>query len=267
MQTIPARQAPVAMTVAGSDSGSAAGMQADLLTFAANGVYGVAAMTGITAQNPEGVVQLEVLEPEFVIEQAEAVTRYFKVRAAKTGLLCARKIVDHVSDFFSRHARISLVVDPVMVSSSGARILSEDAIDAFRKRLLPLSTVITPNLDEAEILIDRPLRSPNELDQAAREMAAEWDATIYLKGGHLGGEMLYDVVASPDGASHSLSQKRIRAIDTHGSGCTLSSCIAAHLAKGMDAISAIEAARVYLRNGMEQPVFHSGIPFINHFPR
>lgn len=266
MQTVPGRQAPVAMTVAGSDSGGVAGMQADLLTFAANGVYGVAAMTCVTAQNPEGVVQVEVLEPEFVIKQAEAVNRYFAVRAAKTGLLYTQEIVDRVSDFFSCNTNISLVVDPVMVSSSGARLLSEEAIDAYRKRLLPLAAVITPNLDEAEILTGRALRSQEELDQAAKEMATEWNANIYLKGGHLEGDILYDVASTRKGESRSFFQKRIRAIDTHGSGCTLSSCVAANLAKGMDAIAAIETARVYLRRGMERPVFHSGNRFINHFP-
>ncbi|QXD31705.1 bifunctional hydroxymethylpyrimidine kinase/phosphomethylpyrimidine kinase [Candidatus Pelagisphaera phototrophica] len=266
MQTFPSRQVPVALTVAGSDSGGVAGMQADLLTFAANGVYGIAAMTCVTAQNPEGVVQVEVLEPEFVIKQAETVNRYFAARAAKTGLLCTQEIVEHVSEFFSRNANIRLVVDPVMVSSSGARLLSEETIDAYREHLLPIAAIITPNLDEAEILIGRPLRSPDEMDQAAQEMATEWNANIYLKGGHLEGDILYDVASTREGESRSFFQKRIRSIDTHGSGCTLSSCVAANLAMGMDAIAAIEAARIYLRRGMERPVFHSGNRFINHFP-
>lgn len=241
-------------------------MQADLLTFAANGVYGVTAMTCITAQNPEGIAEMKALEPDFVIKQAETVRRYFAVRAAKTGLLCNQMMIDQVADFFSRNVDIKLVVDPVMVSSSGARIISKEAIEAYRRRLFPLATFITPNLDEAEILIGHSLSTPEEMDEAAKELAAEWNATIYLKGGHLGGDMLYDVASAPEGASLSFSQKRIQAIDTHGSGCTLSACVAAHLAKGASAMAAIEAARAYLRRAMERPVFHSGNRFINHFP-
>lgn len=267
MQTFTVRQAPVALTLAGSDSGGVAGMQADLLTFAANGVYGVSAMTCVTAQNPEVVAKLVALDPDFVIEQAEAVTQYFAVSAAKTGMLCNREMIDQVADFFSRNAQIKLVVDPVLVSSSGAHLLSEEAIDAFRRRLLPIATVITPNLDEAEILVGNPLRSLDALERAVKKMATEWDATVYLKGGHLGGDTLYDVVSDPKGATRFYSQKRIHTIDTHGSGCTLSACVAAHLAKGANTIGAIEAARTYLRRGMESPVFHSGNPFINHFPK
>jgi hydroxymethylpyrimidine/phosphomethylpyrimidine kinase len=207
------------------------------------------------------------LEPDFVIEQTEAVTQYFAIRAAKTGMLCNVEIIDRVADFFSRNRHIQLVVDPVLVSSSGAHLLNEEAIDAYRKRLMPLATAITPNLDEAEILVGNPLRSPNELDRAAKKMAGTWNATVYLKGGHLTGETLYDIVCDPHGEPRSFSQERFQSIDTHGSGCTLSACMAAHLARGAAPIAAIEAARTYLRRAMESPVFHSGNPFINHFPK
>ncbi|MEM9159118.1 MAG: bifunctional hydroxymethylpyrimidine kinase/phosphomethylpyrimidine kinase [Verrucomicrobiota bacterium] len=266
MRTPNLKQTPVAMTVAGSDSGGMAGMQADLLTFAANGVYGVTAMTCVTAQNPEGIAKLEVLDADFVSEQAKALNRYFAIQAAKTGLLCNREIIDQVADFFISNPSIQLVVDPVMVSSSGARIISEEAIDALKSKLLPLAKIITPNLDEAEILIDSPLKDPDALERAAKEMASKWNATVYLKGGHLGGERLYDISCSPEGESRSYSQKSIQSIDTHGSGCTLSSCITAHLAKGEGSLASIEHARDYLRKGMERPVFHRNAPFINHFP-
>lgn len=242
-------------------------MQADLLTFAANGVYGVTAITCVTAQNPSGIVRVESLETEFVIEQAEAVMQYFTVRAAKTGLLYSLETIKKVAAFFSRNPDIRLVIDPVMVSSSGSRIISTEAIDAYQTLLLPLASVITPNLNEAEILIGHRLRTPEDMDRAAEELAAEWNATIYLKGGHLGGNKLFDVVCDPEGALRSFSQKRIRTIDTHGSGCTLSACVTAHLAMGASPIRAIETARTYLRRGMEKPVFHSGNRFINHFPK
>lgn len=266
MQTVPSKQAPVALTIAGSDSGGLAGLEADLLTFAANGAYGLSALTCVTAQNPEGVLDLTALEPEFVIKQAEAVAQYFAVHAAKTGMLCNPKMINLVADFFSLNWHIKLVVDPVIVSSSGAQLLCKEAIDAYRKRLLPLATVITPNLDEAQILTGYTLRAPEELLRAAKEMAAAWNATVYLKGGHLDGDTLYDVICNPKAESHSYSQTRIQTIDTHGSGCTLSACVTASLAKGTDPITAIEAARSYLRRGMEHPVFHSGKRFINHFP-
>jgi len=266
VQTVKERQAPVAMTVAGSDSGGMVGMQADMLTFAANGVYGVAAMTCVTAQTPEGIAQVEFLDPDFVIKQAEELGRYFPIKAAKTGLLFKQAVIEKVADFFSRNSDIKLVVDPVMVASNGDRIISEEAIEAYKERLLPLATVITPNLDEAEILAGRSLDSPKEFADAAKEMSSQWGATVYLKGGHLKGQTLYDVVHEPEGESRSFTQERIQLIDTRGSGCSLSACVASQLAKGSDAIQAIEQARKYLRQGMERPVYLSGKRFINHFP-
>lgn len=263
---LPSFSAPVALTVAGSDSGANAGAQVDLLTFAANGVYGTSALTCLTAQNPKGITNIHPVPADFIVDQMSQVAEFFAVKAAKTGMLFSRENIGRIARFFADHPNIKLVVDPVMVASSGKRLLQPDAIECLKEELLPLATVVTPNLDEAEILLDRPLRSPDEMERAARELAERYHTTALVKGGHLAGNELYDVLCEPNGTLRSFRQTRIPDIDTHGSGCTLSAATAAGLAKGMDATSAVQAARAYLRRGMEQGVRLSGERFINHFP-
>lgn len=263
----PTLSAPVALTIAGSDSGANAGIQADLLSIAANGVYGVTVLTCVTAQNPDGLTKAEPLDPALVQAQLEQVCVYFRPKAIKTGMLLSPEIVQTVADFLSGLDDARLVVDPVMVSSAGQTLLEPKAIELIQTELLPLATVVTPNLDEAQILVDRPITSEDDMLEAAAELSASYHAWILLKGGHLAGNHLTDVLVSPDGAIQTASQERILSIDTHGSGCTLSAAIAAQLALGQSVPQAIAKAQGYLRRGMEDPLHLGQRPFINHFPR
>lgn len=259
--------APVALTIAGSDSGANAGIQADLLAFAANGVYGVTAITCLTAQNPRGISAIHAAPAAFVREQANQLQAFFRPRAAKTGMLFSEEIIAAVADFFEAHPAIRLVVDPVTVATSGKPLLEPQALETLKRRLLPLADVLTPNLDEAGLLVGRALASPEDMESAARELAAAYETTAFVKGGHLGGDELHDIVCEPSGRLHRYSQSRIRDIDTHGSGCTLSAAIAARLARGDAPLAAIEEARRYLRRGMENAIRLGDELFINHFPR
>lgn len=258
--------APVALTIAGSDSGANAGIQADLLAFAANGVYGATAIACLTAQNPVSVSAIHAAPGGFVREQANQVQAYFRPRAAKTGMLFNAEIIEAVADFFAAHPEIRLVVDPVMVATSGKPLLEPLAIETIKRRLLPLADVVTPNLDEAAILVGRALPGPREIEEAARELAAAYETCAFIKGGHLPGDELRDIVCEPGGQLHCFTQARIHGINTHGSGCTLSAAIAARLALGESPLAAIQEARRYLRRGMEHPIRLGGDRFINHFP-
>ena len=258
---------PIALTIAGSDSGGNAGIQTDLLTFAANAVYGTTAITCLTAQNPDSITSIHPAPVEFVVEQAKQVVGYYQVKAAKTGMLFSREIIEAVANFFHYHPGILLVVDPVMVASSGQRLMQQDAIDSLTNSLLPLANLITPNLDEAEILLDRSLRTLEAMQEGAQELAARYHSGVLVKGGHLEGDELHDVLADTDGTLHHYTQDRIRDINTHGSGCTLSAAIAAHLARGLDPLEAAQQGRAFLRSGMEQALVLAGKRFINHFPK
>ncbi|MBK1878391.1 bifunctional hydroxymethylpyrimidine kinase/phosphomethylpyrimidine kinase [Pelagicoccus mobilis] len=257
---------PAALSIAGSDSGGNAGIQADLLSFAANGVYGTTAITCLTAQNPTGVSAIHTAPAEFVDAQISQVLDFYPIKAIKTGMLFNREIIMAVARRLERAPLISIVVDPVSVATSGHVLLQDDALDALKIHLLPLARVVTPNLDEAKLLLGREIQNVEEMDQAAIDLAKAYQATALVKGGHLEGEDLIDVVATPSGETHHFHQTRIQEIDTHGSGCTLSSATAAQIAKGNTALDAISIARDYLRRGMESPVTLPQSPFINHLP-
>jgi len=237
---------PVALTIAGSDSGGGAGIQADLLTFAALGVHGASAITCLTAQNPRGVRAIQAARPGIVRQQIEAVFEELPPAAVKTGMLFAAPIIDVVADFFRRRRGPPLVVDPVMVATSGARLLQPSAVRALQERLLPLATLITPNLDEAAILVGRPLRSVEDLRAAAREIRERYGCAVLVKGGHLKG-LAEAVDIFYDGRTELLlSAPFIRGVSTHGTGCTYSSAIAAHLARGCRLPAAVERAKHYI---------------------
>lgn len=256
---------PVALSIAGSDSGGGAGIQADLLTFSANGVFGTTAITCLTAQNPDGVSALEALPASFVREQIEQVHRYFKIRAIKTGMLFNTEIISAVAGFIEANPTLPLVVDPVMVSTSGAVLLHESAISALQLQLLPRASLITPNLDEAAVLLDERPDSVPAMEQAAKKLAGRFGVPVLLKGGHLAGlDEVTDVLALPDGTSSAFTSHRIDFVNTHGSGCTLSSAIAANLAHGWDLTQAVGEALTYLRGGLRQPLYLNGQPFIQH---
>jgi hydroxymethylpyrimidine/phosphomethylpyrimidine kinase len=257
---------PVALTIAGSDSGGGAGIQADLLTFAAHDVFGTTAITCLTAQNPAGVTAIEGLPASFVAEQIRQVHRYFAVRALKTGMLYNAEIIAAVADSLATHRAIPAVVDPVMVATSGAVLLQPEALRAVRERLLPLAALVTPNLDEVAVLLGEKPLTPAAMAAAGRRLAQTCGVPFLIKGGHLPGAEVADVLVWPDGKATTYRNQRVDGVDTHGSGCTLSAAIAANLAKGLALDHAVEAAREYLRRGLERSLGLGGRRFINHRP-
>ncbi len=254
---------PVALSIAGSDSGAGAGIQADLLTFAANGVYGTTAVTCLTAQNPLGVSGVQATSPAFVLEQCRQVTRHYRPQALKTGMLLNVEIVEAVAGFIAE-AKIAAVIDPVMVASSGATLLSAEAVAAVARKLLPLAAVVTPNLDEATILLGRKALGGSQGPAEALELARRFGVPFLVKGGHAGGDALVDALAWPDGRTLTLTAQRIPGIDTHGSGCTLSAAITAHLARGESLEQAVRLAHAYLQSGMHNAMQVVGIKHIRH---
>jgi hydroxymethylpyrimidine/phosphomethylpyrimidine kinase len=257
---------PVALTIAGSDSGAGAGIQADLLTFAAHGVFGTTAITCLTAQNPDGVTAIEALPPAFVLEQIRQVHRYFRVRALKTGMLHSAEIVAAVAGFLRAQRQIPAVVDPVMVATSGAALLDPRALATVREELLPLAALVTPNLDEVAVLLGEKPATAAAMVSAARLLAITYGVPFLVKGGHLAGDQLTDVLARPNGEIRTFASRRVPGVDTHGSGCTLSAAIAANLAQGMALDDAVGAARSYLLHALERSLAVGGRQFINHRP-
>jgi len=255
---------PVALTIAGSDSGGGAGVQADLLTFAAHGVFGTSAVTCLTAQNPDGVTAVVALDPAFVTEQAQQVLRFFDVRVVKTGMLFSAAIVAAVAAVLRERRGLPAVIDPVMVATSGAALLQPEAVAAVREQLLPLAALVTPNLDEAAVLLGRRPANDAEMRSAAAELAQIFGVPFLLKGGHLAGDELVDWLAWPDGHTERFAGPRIPEVDTHGSGCTLASAIAAQLALGRPLAEAVAGGRGYLRRGLQRPLSLRGRRFIAH---
>lgn len=259
-----ANGAPVALTVAGSDSGGGAGIQADLKTFAARKVFGASAITCLTAQNPDSVTSVFPVEPEFLGEQLLQVGRFFSLGAVKTGMLFSTELIEVVAAFFADRPGLPVVVDPVMVATSGAVLLQPDAVRSVRERLLPLAALITPNLDEAKVLLGTAPTNPDEMKEAAEALVRLFGRPVLLKGGHLPGDSLFDVLAEPGRELRCYEAKRIDDVDTHGSGCTLSAAIAAELAKGSSLPEAVEAARGYLRRTLHRAIRLGGRGFIHH---
>jgi hydroxymethylpyrimidine/phosphomethylpyrimidine kinase len=242
---------PVVMTIAGSDSGGGAGIQADLKTFAALGVHGTSALTAITAQNTLGVTDIMELPPALVAAQIEAVMLDIGASAAKTGMLSSAEIIEVVANAITRFEITNLVVDPVMVAKGGARLLRDDAVDALRRHLLPLAAVVTPNLPEAEVLLGRPIRTHDERRQAARDLVALGARAAVVKGGHADEQQAIDHFF--DGTELAeLQSPRIATANTHGSGCVFSAAIAADLAKGSDSLAAVLLAKEFITGAIER---------------
>jgi hydroxymethylpyrimidine/phosphomethylpyrimidine kinase len=233
----------VALTVAGSDSGGGAGIQADLKTFRACGVFGTSAITCVTAQNPDRVSAIQAIEPRVVAEQIDRVFEAFAVAGAKTGMLYDAAIIETVGEAFRRRRFRKLVVDPVMVATSGALLLKKDAISALKSKLLPLAAVVTPNLAEAEVLWQRRIGTADELRDAARALAGRFGVPILTKGGHLPGMKRATDVLFDGRDLHEFSAPIVRGIKPHGAGCVFSAAIAAHLALGRNLPEAIDRAK------------------------
>jgi hydroxymethylpyrimidine/phosphomethylpyrimidine kinase len=240
----------VALTIAGSDSGGGAGIQADLRTFAAHGLHGACAITAVTAQNSVRVTDYVALEPRMVLAQIEAVTSDMAVAAAKTGMLANRAIVEAVARAASAWDVPHLVVDPVMVAKGGDRLLDHDAEQAYVERLFPLATVLTPNLSETAALLGRPVRTVEDMRDAARELHRRGVRAVVVKGGHLAGDAV-DVFF--DGARlEELRAPRIETANTHGTGCTFASAIASRLALGQELVEAVRGAKAYLTEAIRR---------------
>src|SRR6266853_851011 len=221
----------IALTIAGSDSGGAAGIQADLKTFHQFGVYGTTAITAVTAQNTLGVSAWQALPAELVAKQIDALAEDLRPAAIKTGMLGSRDIVDTVAERIARHRFTTYVLDPVMVATSGDRLLDRDAEQRIARRLAPLALLVTPNLNEAEILVGGEVRTPDQMERAGRALVALGARAALVKGGHLTGPTLVDVLVHDDSARR-FTHERIDTTSTHGTGCTLSAAVTAGLALG-----------------------------------
>jgi hydroxymethylpyrimidine/phosphomethylpyrimidine kinase len=235
------------LTVAGSDSGGGAGIQADLKTFSALGCYGMTAITALTAQNTTGVFDIHPVPPSFAARQMEAVLGDIGADAVKIGMLYSPELVEAVAAQLKKHAVQRIVLDPVMIAQSGDRLVKDDAVDAIRTLLMPLATVVTPNLPEAAVLLARPVERLEHMAAAARELAACGCRSVLVKGGHLSVADSCDLLYLREGDRVvELPGKRVDTVNNHGTGCTLSSAIAAHLAHGLDIEAAVRQAKSYI---------------------
>jgi hydroxymethylpyrimidine/phosphomethylpyrimidine kinase len=242
---------PRVLTIAGSDSGGGAGIQADLKTFAALGCYGMTAITALTAQNTLGVRAIHGVPPQMLRDQIDAVIEDIGVDAVKIGMLHSPDIVQTVADAIDRHALHKVVLDPVMVATSGAVLIDNPAIAVLVRELFGRALLVTPNLDEAALLVGRPLDSEPDMEAAAQELLAMGAHAVLLKGGHLTGDVVSDLLLTQKGVAHWLRAPRIHTANTHGTGCTLSSAIAAYLALGAPLLEAVQAAHAFVRAALE----------------
>ena len=238
------------LTIAGSDSGGGAGIQADLKTFAALGCYGVSAITALTAQTPQGVTAIHAAPADFLAAQIDAVMSDIGAHAVKIGMLHAPEIVRTVAAAIDRHAMAQVVLDPVMVSATGAPLIEPAAMQAIVTDLFPRAQLITPNLDEAALLLGRPITTVADLAPAAQALIGQGARAVLLKGGHLPGDEVLDVLALAGQPPLLMQDARIATANLHGAGCTLSSAIAAHLALGLDLAGAVQAGRQYVRQAL-----------------
>ena len=242
---------PVVLTIAGSDSSGGAGIQADLKTMSAIGVFGTSAITAITAQNTCEVRAIQGIDPDIVRQQIEAVLDDLPCHTVKLGMLYARPTIDAIADCLAHYPLDHIVLDPVMVSTSGCRLIEEEAIEAVKSRLLPRATLVTPNIPEAEILSGLPVTNEREMELAARRLFQIGCRAVLIKGGHLEGAESCDLLFTPQADPVRYTSPRIATRNTHGTGCTFSSAIASYLALGHDLPDAVAAAKTYLTRALE----------------
>jgi hydroxymethylpyrimidine/phosphomethylpyrimidine kinase len=260
----------IAVTIAGSDSGGGAGIQADLKTFSALGVYGASVIAALTAQNTKGVTGIHDVPPDFVTAQIDAVFSDLEVGAVKLGMLSNAAVIAAVADGLARYQQSNVVLDPVMVATSGDRLLKPDAIDVLRKRLIPAAMVVTPNLPEAAALLDTGIATDESAMRAQGERLLALGANaVLIKGGHAEGAESVDLLIEPNGVTR-LTSPRFNTRNTHGTGCTLSSAIAAGLAKGMTLANAARAAKIYVASAIaasDRLAIGAGHGPVHHFYR
>ena len=262
---------PIALTIAGSDSSGGAGIQADLKTFAALGVYGASVIAALTAQNTQGVTAIHDVPADFIAAQIDAVFADLDVRAVKIGMLSQVAAIAAVAEGLDRHAAHNVVLDPVMVASSGDRLLAKNAVEVLTRTLMPRAVLITPNLPEAAALLDQPVAgNESEMEQQARALLKRGAKAVLMKGGHGSGRQSVDLLVEAGGGVSRLTGRRVATKNTHGTGCTLSSAIAAGLAKGLGLYDAAAAAKAYVSTAIAAAdlleVGHGHGP-LNHFYR
>lgn len=243
---------PIALSIAGSDSGGGAGIQADLKTFAALGVHGASVITCLTAQNPRGVLGVQLATPKIVRRQLEAIYRELPPTACKTGMLYSAEIIRVIVEFFSRKNLLPLIVDPVMVATSGACLLRPSAVKTVCDRLLPLATLVTPNLDEAELLLSIKIRDEEGLRAAARQIVTRFGCAALVKGGHLRGTREAVDIFNDGKTELLLTAPFVRGVSTHGTGCTYSAAIAAHCARGLALARAVQEAKKFITQAIAE---------------
>ena len=261
---------PIAVTIAGSDSGGGAGIQADLKTFSALGVYGASVIAALTAQNTRGVTGIHDVPPEFVTAQIDAVFSDLEVSAVKLGMLSNAAVIAVVAEGLARHGQTKVVLDPVMVATSGDRLLKPDAVDNLRRLLMPKALVVTPNLPEAAALLDLPVATDEaDMRMQGERLLALGAKAVLMKGGHGSGSESVDLLVEPNGVVR-LASPRFATANTHGTGCTLSSAIAAGLAKGVTLADAVHAAKSYITTAIaasDRLAIGSGHGPVHHFYR
>ena len=237
-----------ALSIAGSDSSGGAGIQADLKTMTLNGVYAMSAITALTAQNTTGVFGISEVAPEFLAQQIDAVFEDIRPDAVKIGMVGSEKLIRVIAERLRAHKAVNIVVDPVMIATSGARLINSDAVSALKAELMPLATLATPNIPEAEVLSGRKIAGEEDMLAAAREISGAYGCAVLLKGGHSVSDANDLMVAG--GEYRWFRGKRIDNPNTHGTGCTLSSAIAANLAKGYSLDGAVSRAKEYISGAL-----------------
>ena len=257
------------LTIAGSDSGGGAGIQADLKTFSAIGCYGMSVITALTAQNTRGVNGIHAVPPAFAVEQIDAVLRDIGADAIKIGMLYSAELIESVAAALKRHDAQKIVLDPVMVAQSGDKLLQDDAVEAIKIYLMPLATVVTPNLPEAVVLTGQEIQSDKDVENAARSLAARGSKSILIKGGHGDDNQSSDLLyLARENRFVRLVAERVQTRNNHGTGCTLSSAIAAYLAQGHNIEPAVQKAKVYMNQaiaaGAAYKIGHGHGP-VHHF--
>lgn len=256
---------PVALSIAGSDSGGGAGIQADLKTFQAFDVFGTTAITALTAQNTLGVTAVHAVPPEMVVEQIRVVASDLRPAACKTGMLATAELVEVVAGAIEEWGLRNYILDPVMVATSGARLLDASAESSILERLLPLCTLVTPNLDEAAVMAGRPVEDEGAMREIAQELVERGAGAALIKGGHLVGDVVVDILF--DGREFRRWERpRLETRSTHGTGCTLAAAITAGLARGEPLVQAVEAGLDFVHRAiLEAPGLGAGHGPLNHF--
>lgn len=242
---------PLVLTIAGSDSGGGAGIQADLKTFSALGCFGTSVITATTAQNTKGVSSIHDIPVEHILDQLRAVLTDIYPKAIKIGMLSRPEVVCAIANELRGYPEIPIVFDPVMVATSGDRLIKQETVDVIKSELFPLSHIVTPNLDETAVLVGREVQCVDAMRKAGKEILCMGPAHVLVKGGHLAGEKIVDLLIGTNGDNTEFEGDKIETQNTHGTGCTLSSAIAAYLARGLSMFESVAMARNYVLSAIE----------------